>query len=170
MKLQFPIKQIVHWAKQYDYQVQETSLDELVPQVTKCGFLSLDQLRMVARWKSPRSAGHVDSNSDEYAKAVTRFALETGDERARIEVLTILDGVSWPTASVILHFFHNENYPILDFRALWSVGAEPPSQYNFEFWHNYVVFCRELANQTGHDMRTLDRALWAYSKQNQGNH
>jgi hypothetical protein len=168
MKLRFPVNHIAHWAEQYDYQVQETDLNQLVPQVTKCGFITLDQLRIVAKWKSPRSAGHVDNNSDEYVKAITGFALKTNNERARIEVLTILDGVSWPTASVILHFFHIEKYPVLDFRALWSVGMELPSQYDFEFWWNYVVFCRGLADRTSHDMRTLDRALWAYSKQNHG--
>lgn len=33
----------------------------------------------------------------------TRVALSTPSERLRIEVLTLLDGVGWPTASVLLH-------------------------------------------------------------------
>ena len=168
MKLRFSEATIPFWAGQYDYPLQDAAVADLVPEVRQCGFLTLDQLSVVAQWKSPRSAGHIQSNDDDYVRIITGFALHTENERAKIEVLTILDGVSWPTASVILHFFHAENYPILDFRALWSVGVEVPAQYAFGFWWDYVLFCRDLADRAGQDMRTLDKALWAYSKENQG--
>ncbi len=174
MKLRFSEEEIASWADKYDYSLLETELKRLkdleraIPPAKKCGFLTLDQLRAVARWKSPRSAGRIEGNKDDYVRTITRFAFQTDNERARIEVLTLLDGVKWPTASVILHFFHAEKYPILDFRALWSVGAEVPSQYSFGFWWKYVEYCRAIADGTGHDMRTLDMALWAYSKEKQG--
>ncbi len=41
-----------------------------------------------------------------------------------------------------------------------------PSQYGFEFWWQYAVFCRDLAAKCGLNMRMLDRALWQYSKEN----
>ena len=75
--------------------------------------------------------------------------------------------MSWPTASVILHLFHRDPYPILDYRALWSVSLEVPGQYTFSFWWSYVEFCRSLAASAELDMRTLDRALWQFSKENQ---
>ena len=65
---------------------------------------------------------------------VTRTAPSTSDERFRIEVLMLLRGVDWPTASVILHFAHGERYPILDFRALWSLGFENTPRYEIDFW------------------------------------
>lgn len=167
MKLQFPANQIVHWADQYNYP-QEGDVTSLVPQVRKSGFLTLDQLCVVARWKSPRSAGRIKKNEDDYVRTITSLALQTKNERARIEVLTLLDGVRWPIASVILHFFHAEEYPILDFRALESVGVKVPRPYTFRFWWEYVEFCRDLADRTVRDMRTLDRALWAFSKIRQG--
>lgn len=129
--------------------------------------LDLALLKDVARWKSPRSAHHVDRNCDEYVREVTAVALSTSSERLRIESLTLLDGVSWATASVILHFFHRDRYPILDFRALWSVQAEEPNEYTFDFWWKYVLYCRGLADQAQVDMRTLDRALWKHSKRHQ---
>lgn len=70
-------------------------------------------------------------------------------------------------ASVILHLYHRERYPILDFRALWSLSVDVPAFYRFPFWWGYVEYCRELAERTGMDMRTLDRALWQYSRENQ---
>ena len=118
---------------------------------------------MVAKWKSARSAPRVLRNSEDYVREVTGFALTARDERARIEALTVLDGVLWPTASVVLHLFHADPYPILDFRALWSVSEKVPVQYTFPFWLRYVHFCRKLAEHHGVGMRVLDRALWQYS-------
>ena len=76
----------------------------------------------------------MELNHAQYVLEMTAIALNATSERTRIETLTLLDGVSWPTASVILHFFHRRRYPILDFRALWSVGLEPPVQYGFNFF------------------------------------
>ena len=90
-------------------------------------------------------------------------------DRLRIEVLTLLNGVSWPTASVLLHVGHADRDPILDFRALWSLGVEGlPNQYTFPIWWSYVQVCRELAASAAVSMRTLDRALWQFSKEHQG--
>lgn len=131
------------------------------------GHLTRSELERVAYWKAPRSAGHASKNTEDYVREITGFAFAAKCERARVESLTLLDGVSWPTATVILHFFHSDPYPILDFRALWSVSLEVPNQYNFGFWWTYVEFCREAARTGGVDMRILDRALWQYSKEKQ---
>lgn len=167
MKLRFPESKIEEWADRYSYAGDETGLLSLRDEVQRAGYLTQSHLKQVARWKSPRSAPHVERNSSRYVEEVSRFAFSTSDERARVESLTLLDGVSWPTASVILHLFHRDDYPILDFRALWSVNSSPPNQYDFEFWMPYVQFCRKVASRNGVSMRTLDRALWQFSKANQ---
>ena len=163
------------WARRYEMDAsaadmkKENELLQLRDRVRKAGYLTRSQLQRVAQWKSPRIAGQVGKNSEEFVNEVTRFALSAQDPRSRIESLTVLDGVMWPMASVILHFFHADPYPILDFRAIESMGREVPNQYNAEFWLNYVNDCRELANRHGVDMRTLDRALWQFSKSKAGN-
>jgi hypothetical protein len=167
MKVRFPVSQIKSWAQKYEYPREETSLLDLRSGVQEAGHITKDQLRMVARWKAPRSAGHIEGNTESYVKEITSWAFSANEDRSRIEVLTLLDGVLWPSASVILHLFHKEPYPILDYRALWSVGQEVPKQYSFSFWWSYVVFCRAVARRNSVDMRTLDRALWQYSKENQ---
>mgnify|MGYP001265380021 CR=1 FL=1 len=119
-----------------------------------------------AIWKN--SIKEIVNNKDEFVKEITAIALNAKEERLRIEILTLLDGVGWPTASVILHFYHKEPYPILDFRALWSLGiAVVPKQYEFQFWWRYVEFCRSLFVKYDVSNRTLDKALWQYSKENQ---
>jgi hypothetical protein len=167
MKLRFKESQIENIASRYEYSRNENLVLEMRELIQKNGFLNFEQLLLVAKWKSPRSAGHVKKNSNEYVKEVTSFAFSATDERAKIETLTILDGVWWPTASVLLHLFHTERYPILDFRALWSVGLEVPNQYKYSFWIPYVAFCRNIAEKNKVSMRVLDRALWQYSKENQ---
>ena len=67
-------------------------------------------------------------------------------------------------ASVLLHFGAKEPYPILDFRALWSLGLKAPSEYTFELWWGYTEYCRAVCDREGIQLRDLDRALWQYSK------
>jgi hypothetical protein len=167
-RLRFSEKQIEEIASRYWYPILETTLVNLRPEVVARGYLLKEELKELAYWKAPKSSRHIDKNSEEYLEEITGIALQARTERARIEVLTNLHGISWPTASVILHFFHRDPYPIMDFRALWSVSLDVPSQYIFEFWWPYVDFCRRVAERNGVNMRTLDKALWQYSKKNQG--
>jgi len=55
----------------------------------------------------------------------------------------------------------------LDFRALWSLGIEQPKSYNINFWLHYCEKVREIAKSVQEDIRTVDKALWRYSKENQ---
>lgn len=98
--------------------------------------------------------------------AIGGSRLSAGHERVRIAALNGLSGVALPTASVMLHFAHGDPYPILDARALQSLGVPtPPSSYTHDFWMAYVNCCRALADAHGMTMRALDRALWQHSKE-----
>ena len=168
--LKFDLNQIPDYAHQYLQKEKDNDAAVLSykDEICKRGYLTKADLQRVAYWKSPRSAGHVCNNADDYVKKVSHIVFHTENERLRIESLTLLDGVSWPTASAIMHLYHADHYPILDFRALWSLSLAPPSQYNFCFWWHYTEICRSLAQKGNTDMRTLDRALWQYSKEQQG--
>jgi hypothetical protein len=153
-----------HYPADYDYEIENV----LAPIIRERGYFTKPEFESICHWKTPRSQRRVASNSAEYIEAVTRTALSTGSEQLRVEVLTLLSGVRWPTASVILHFCHRDPYPILDVRALWSLGVDASKViYNFELWWEYTQVCRRLAKSTGLSMRELDRALWQYSKENQ---
>ena len=82
-----------------------------------------------------------------------------------MELLRLLHGVDWPTASTILHFCDRRAYPILDYRALWSLGYARPPHYTMPFWLGYVGYVRDLVRRSGQPMRTVDRALWQYSRE-----
>ena len=169
-ELQFPEDQLRAWVCKYDYAALD-GLDRAPEKARKFmnenGYLNKPLFIELCHWKSPRPARHYKKNSEVFIQEVTSLALSTSSERLRIEILTLLDGVSWPTASVILHFGHQESYPILDFRAFWSLGIDDPPRYNFGIWWKYVQFSRSLAKKHDLTVRELDKALWRYSKDNQ---
>jgi hypothetical protein len=166
----FVLSQIPRLAAGYA-NTSEEKLIALVPLVRQQGYLTRDQLFTVCRWKAPRAAARARNNSEEFVREITGFALSSSDERSRIEPLTLLGGVESPTASAILHWFHREPYPILDFRALWSLQLTETPPYSFTFWQSYVSGWRELFQQAQQQCapvaitaRQFDQALWQYSK------
>jgi hypothetical protein len=171
MTPRFQLSDIPAIGARYSYPLEQ-SIIALVPVVRQQGYLNGDQLFTLCRWKSPRSARRARSNSAGFVEEVTQFALSASDERARIESLTLLDAVEYPTASCILHWFHHEPYPIIDFRAIWSLQLSPPPSYSFEFWQSYFTGWRELlshARGVSADVtpRLFDQALWQFSFENQ---
>jgi hypothetical protein len=166
-KLHFNESKIREIAPRYEYSINEDELFYLRSVIQTRGYVLKEELHKIVYWKAPRSSGHIKTNSEDYIQEITTFALKASNERARIEILTLLGCVSWPPASVILHFCHSDPNPIIDFRSLWSVRLGVPSQYGFELWSFYVDFYRKIAQKNRVDMRTLDRALWQYSKENQ---
>jgi hypothetical protein len=166
-KLRFDPQEIGYWASHYSYPGEERIAQEVAPRIREQGYCMAPDLVALCEWKSPRIRSRCAANESAYVTAVTQTALSIPNERLRIEVLTLLSGVGWPMASVILHWCHTEPYPILDFRALWSLGIEETPGYMFEFWWSYTQFCRHLAQQANVSLRTLDQALWQYSKENQ---
>lgn len=167
-RLRFNKKAIQEWAQRYPAGYDIEIEDAIAPHVKARGYFLQEEFIRLCRWKTPRSQPKVAGNPADFIQIVTSTALSTSSERLRIEVLTLLNGVRLPTASVVLHFCHADPYPILDVRALWSLGVEANTGlYDFEFWNAYTLFCRKLAKEAGVTMRELDRSLWQYSKENE---
>jgi hypothetical protein len=164
--LQFDISLLPQLAHRYDA-AYDRRIEEIVsPAVRERGWYTRDEFLAVCAWKTPRSKPRVAENEEDFVVEATGVALGSRSERLRIGTLLLLRGVSWPTASVLLHFGHGDRYPILDVRALEALGTkEPGGGYGFEFWWNYVTVCRRLADAARVDMRTVDRALWQWSKE-----
>ena len=171
MKLRFCKSKIDYWADKYkptgDKALWENELiQEIKPRVRQLGHLELKDLKTLVKWKSKRRYALVKENCDSDVRHITKCAFLVNDERARIDILTCMRGVAYPIASAILHLFHKDQYPILDARAMWSVKEED-SYYSFSLWSDYVHFCRNIAHCNQVDMRTLDKALWQFSNENQ---
>jgi hypothetical protein len=167
-KLRFPRQRIPEWSKAYSYDGSDARfLSEIRLAVQKRGYLTAAEFRDICYWKTPRSQSRCRQNTADEIRVLSRAALATTDEALKMELLRLLHGVEWPTASTLLHFCDRRPYPILDYRALWSLGYSRPPRYTMPFWLSYVGYVRRLARTTGHSIRTVDRALWQYSKARQ---
>jgi hypothetical protein len=164
-KLKIPAADVAKWAARYDYDDRDA---ERIGRVARSArSLSREQFLGLAEWKTHRSKSRCRKNSEEFVRQVTCSALTADEPRFKIEVLRLLDGVDWATASVILHFCDAGKWPIIDFRAFWSLGKPAPRQCSYSTWDEYTRYTRAIASDLGVSMRILDRALWAYSKAKQ---
>jgi hypothetical protein len=164
--LRIPQQEVIAYRDRYDYTV-DPKLDHVTIAAQTQGYLTRKQLHEIARWKSPRRAALVNENDEAFVREITSFAFRASFEQSRIGSLVLLSGVHYPTASVILHFCVDSSYPILDFRAIWSLGLKQPSVYTPEYWMEYTEVCRKLAASHGLSVRELDMALWQYSREHQ---
>jgi hypothetical protein len=163
-ELQFPIEQIPALAARFPV-MDETAGLALGAAVRARGHYTRAEFIEVCGWKTVRSRPKVAANAEPAVVDATRRALSTGDEAARISALLELAGVGVPTASTLLYFVFPGDYPILDVRALESLGERPRSVYPVGFWLAYLSACRTLARRAGVTIRTLDMALWQHSKE-----
>ena len=129
------------------------------------GHYTRDEFIEVCAWKTPRSRPRVASNSEATVIEATGRALASTDESTRFATMLELHGVGAPTASTLLYVAFPDDYPILDVRALESLGVKARSTYPISFWLEYLDVCRTLARRSGVSIRTLDKALWQFSKE-----
>ena len=164
-KLRFSEDRIQHWADRYSYAANDGRLREVVrPSVLARGYVTKGEFLEICKWKTQRSKSRCAQNDEFTVRTVSRAALATSDESLKMDLLRTLTGVEWPTASALLHFCDERPYPILDYRALWSLGYADAPHYTMDFWQEYLAYTRSLAAGLNVDIRTVDRALWQYSK------
>ncbi len=164
-QLNFDPFDIPFWASRYVI-VRDEDVEKLARGIMARGFLTKKELIAICRWKTPNSVPQVSSNSAEYVEAATFTALSTPYEKMRIEVLMSLNGVSWSNSSAVLHYGHQADYPIIDYRSLGCLIVNPVPTSFYDLWWGYTRFCRQLIEQVGVSMRTLDRALQQYFREN----
>jgi hypothetical protein len=163
-KLQFPATEIESLASRFG-SADDVRLLALGAAARARGHYARREFVEVCAWKTPRSRPKVASNSAAAVRTATGRALAAADEATRMSALLELAGVGVPTASVLLYFAFPDAYPILDVRALESLGVKPRSQYPVSFWLEYLRVCRGLARRHGVGIGTLDKALWQHSKE-----
>jgi hypothetical protein len=163
--LQFPIEDVREYARRFPAEDDDPGL--AVGRAARIrGYYTLPEFRQICRWKTARSAPLVARNSARRVKDATAVALGAkSSEVERMAALRSLDGVGWPTASVLLHLAYPDRYPILDRRALHALGVRDRSSFTQPFWEAYVAEYVRLAGLADVDGRTLDKALWQWSKE-----
>lgn len=134
------------------------------------GDRSLETLKKIVYWKSPRVVHHLETNDRTKIKTVLDVAVDHSDPIDALKQLQELKGVAIPVASAILTAIHPDRYTIIDFRVLESLGHFEQDE---SFYIAYLEFCRVLSQTADIDeradlpgatkLRALDRALWQWS-------
>ena len=167
MQIDLPKARIEELARIFDERTGtegEAALAETMCAAAERKYMTRRDLMAVAAWKwrGGRTRQLCGENTDEEVEEITAASFTAESERLRIGALLALHGVNWPMASVILHFAFPDRYPILDQRAMRTVGGS--TQYTFVRWKKYVELCQKKASEHGIEMRTLDKALWLADK------
>jgi hypothetical protein len=162
--IQFPADRVAELAARFP-EVDESAYAAAGAAARARGYYRRAEFIRVCAFKTVRSTPRVAANTAAAVTRATRTALAAADEEARMEALLTLSGVGVPTASTLLYFVFPAEYPILDVRALDSLGVAGRSTYPVSFWLAYLGACRQLAARCGVSLRTLDKALWQYSKE-----
>jgi hypothetical protein len=163
--LRFPPEDIQPLAERFGY-TDDAACERAGAAARARGHYTRADFLTVCEWKTPRSRPRVERNTAAVVEHATRRTLNSAEEGERMQALVELEGVGVPTASTLLHFAHPDDYPILDVRALESLGHTGKSTaYTIPFWLSYLEACRELAMHHGVSIRTLDKALWQHSKE-----
>jgi hypothetical protein len=163
-ELQFPAQEIDALARRFP-DSDDSALLATGAAARARGHYTRAEFIEVCAWKTARSRPKVAGNSERAIVGATARALASADEAVRIGALLELDGVGVPTASTLLYCAFPDDYPILDVRALDSLGVKSRSSYPVGFWLAYLEACRSLARRNGVSLRTLDKALWQRSKE-----
>lgn len=163
----FTRQQILKLAKRYSYKTKDELVEkEIKKWLRNHKYLDRDKFIRLCLWKTPRRRKNYKKNDDLTVREITSFSFSAKSERVKIESLQMLYGVSYPVASTILHFAFPNKYPIMDFRVIESLEWKQPKSYNFDFWQKYCNKITELAKKYKLSIRTIDKALWQYSKEN----
>jgi hypothetical protein len=163
-QLQFPANQIESLASRFP-PLDESRLLAVGAAARRRGHYTRREFIEICAWKSVRSRPTVAANSAARVARTTARTFAAHDEVSRMTTLLELHGVGMPTASTLLYSAFPDDYPILDVRALESLGVTSRGHYSVGFWLQYLDTCRALARSHGVTLRTLDKALWQYSKE-----
>jgi hypothetical protein len=142
--------------------------------VRKRGYFTTSELERIARWKSPRVIGHIRRNSAGSIRRASADALATRSEKARLESLTTLTGVSVPMASAVLTLLDPRRYGVIDIRVwqllheLGTVTKNPQGTgFAFNNWYQYLKIIRYFAGEFGVKARDIERTLFCIHKEYQ---
>jgi hypothetical protein len=145
--LRFPADEIPQLAERFSYSKSDDLCLAAGAAARARARYNRDELILICAWKTVRSKRRVASNSETAIELATGRAFRTRDEGKRMEALTELDGVGVPTGSALLYFAFPDDYPILDVRALESLGQKARTVYPINYWLEYLLACRRIVDQ-----------------------
>lgn len=167
---------IRYWAKRYDeYNIGDDEgeynllLNKVSDEISNTSTISQDTFERIADWKSFHVKHKVKWEEFELYQTGIKYALEVPD-RLKLSLLCGLEGVDIPVASTILNFMYPNKFPIIDYRVTQvlreAACIQLAKNMSYKMYYRYKTEIENIVEQTGYDIRTIDRALFAYHKLN----
>ena len=162
----FDESKILDYADQYPLEYDD-DVKEIKCHVINQRHLSLSDLKVIGKWKVKRKRNtmpNIIKNTNACVIDITSIALSSDtSDRDRIKSLQRLRGVGPAVASAILHWFHEDPYPIWDKFARTALGFDPKQGYlKVNDWKDYTSRFQCIMERRNVGKRTLDRALWVF--------
>lgn len=163
-KLRFDASLIPELESRYDFRDDNDALN--AGKQIREGQYTRKNLQAIFEWKTNgRGRSRLAKNTDEEIADALRLAIAAKTDRAAVATLMGLNGVQAPVASAVLTAIDPARFTIIDFRALAALTVIQPT-ITTNFYLVYLDKCRVLAKQNNVTLRSLDRALWQWSKEN----
>lgn len=167
---------IEHWASRYDeYNIGDDEgeynliRNKVNDEISDTGTISQDTFERIADWKSFHVRHKVKWEDFGLYQIAIKYALEVPD-RLKLSLLCGLEGVDIAVASTILNFMYPDKFPIIDYRVTQvlreAAGIQLPKTMSYKMYYRYKTEIEGIVKETGYDIRTIDRALFAYHKLN----
>jgi hypothetical protein len=130
--------------------------------------ISKNTFIQLINWKSPRLKGIVKvTDYENYYRPVIEKCIVENDLRSKLRLLVSLYGISFPSATTILHFIYPDVFPIIDFRtteALNHFGLLKSARISENSYWIFFNVIHKIKTDTNFSLRKIDRALFSYNK------
>ncbi len=174
--IQINDKFIEEWAALYpksniggDDEEYDLILSKVRDEISDTDTISQDTFKRIADWKSFHVRYKVDWDDFGVYQTTIKYVPEVPD-RLKLSLLCGLEGVKIPVASTILNFMYPDKFPIIDKRVTQvlreAADIELATNMSCKTYYKYKSEIEKIVNDTGYDIRTIDRALFAYHKLN----
>jgi hypothetical protein len=144
--------------------------------ICKAGTLLKETFRRIIEWKEGNRRGligrHIQWKAfSEYGETIRQCLHVPDDEK--IKKLNVLRGLGMsyphpvPVASTVLFFLYPEGFPIMDIKTVQSLhynGYIDSLKKDQKRYLPFRVAILKISQHTGQSLRTIDRALFAYHK------
>lgn len=174
--IQIDTQFIEKWEKEYDERnigddekEYNLILSKVRDEISDTGTISQDTFKRIADWKSFHVRYKIDWDDFGVYQTTIKYVPEVPD-RLKLSLLCGLEGVKIPVASTILNFMYPDKFPIIDKRVTQvlreAADIELATNMSCKTYYKYKSEIEKIVNDTGYDIRTIDRALFAYHKSN----
>ena len=173
MSLEIDCQFIKKWHPLYDctetdQKKYDSILSIVVAELGNTGTLTRETFIRIIDWKASRVKGKLDAEYGPYSDAF-RLAHSTKEVMKKLKYLIALPGIGVPVASTILHFMEPADIPINDFRTVEILHFAGLIQFlsrdekRFGPFRDAILSIKRRCPEFS--LRQIDRALFAYHKQ-----